>query len=249
GEMINIPVTLHNQGEEDITNFACTWYGAGWDSPLWLEGDISLAKGESKEFTIPVTVPDFGKENRLVFRANVDGATPSSELNQDNNIMIITVQPDGLDIAVKLAPRQPFWEIPLDIGYVHPSVTLEGDIKMEHRVLFEADGYFEANGIKKEDFKFIKASGQEAMENSFSFKVTQPGIYRVKGCIPALDEHGNPIMFEVDFEQYPDINPANNCDEIDIEVRMGAPKGGGVQPIVNPPNYDGDDTIRPVITG
>ncbi len=34
GQTLNISVNLYNQGEEDITDFGCTWYGAGWDNIL-----------------------------------------------------------------------------------------------------------------------------------------------------------------------------------------------------------------------
>ena len=89
------------QGEEAITDFGCTWYGEGWDNIVWLQEDIRLSKGERCSFTIPVTVPAHGEETRLVFRANIDGLTPVSEINLDNNIMIIIVRPEGeIDLAL-----------------------------------------------------------------------------------------------------------------------------------------------------
>ena len=35
----------------------------------------------------------FTRENRLVFKANVNGKNPADELNLENNIMVITIKP------------------------------------------------------------------------------------------------------------------------------------------------------------
>lgn len=100
GELINVPVSLHNAKEKSATDFAATWYGSsdghdprsqGWERPLWKVEGITLGKGEKQDFVIPVTVPEPGQETRLVFRTNINGETPVSELNQSNNMMIIKV--------------------------------------------------------------------------------------------------------------------------------------------------------------
>ena len=61
------------------------------------------------------------------------------------------------------------------------------------------------------------------MRELFSFKVTQPGRYVIRAGIPTEDENGNPILFEIDEKLQPDVNPANNHDEIVIEVGIGPP--------------------------
>lgn len=250
GEMLDIPITLHNIGSEAITDFGCTWYGAGWDKDkmVWKEEEIEVKQGEFTDFTVPVQVPNVGEETRLVFRANIDGKTPDTEVELENNITVITIQPDGLDLAVKLIPQKPFWEIPPDVGYTFPVVTIQGSINMENEMLFQADGFAEVEGIKRDDFLFVKARNEEPMTNSFGFKVTQPGIYKVKACIPAIDEYGNDIMFEFDMQEYKDINPANNCDELEVEVRIGDPRGTK-PPEYKTPEYDGDDHFRIDLVG
>ena len=250
GETLTIPITLHNAGSEAITDFGCTWYGAGWDKDkmVWKEEEIEVKQGEFTDYTVPVQVPNVGEETRLVFRANIDGKTPDTEVELENNITVITIQPDGLDLAVKLIPQKPFWEIPPDVGYTFPVVTIQGSINMENEMLFQADGFAEVEGIKRDDFLFVKARNEEPMTNSFGFKVTQPGIYKVKACIPAIDEYGNDIMFEFDMQEYKDINPANNCDELEVEVRIGDPRGTK-PPEYKTPEYDGDDHFRIDLVG
>lgn len=248
GDKIEIPVTLHNIGSSSITDFACTWYGSGWANPVWTQKEIAVEKGQSLDFTVPVTIPQPGQETRLVFRANIDGKTPKSEINQDNNSMIIIVRPEGFDIAVELTTNQPFWLLPPDIGYIYPIVKLKSTLEIEHEFTIYADGYFEAHGTW-EDFQFIKFRGKPPLDNSFSFRVTAPGIYKVKGCIPAFDAAGNPVLFKVDDEYYQDIDPSNNCDEIEVEVRIGPPVYGDRTPEPELPEFIDDDHIRIGLTG
>jgi len=118
GEPVNIQVTLHNSGAEATTNFGASWWGSGWSNPLMLE-QVTLAKGESRVFNLTVNVPQPGEENRLVFKSNIDGRTPENELNQYNNILVVRVQPQGIDLAITGAP---VWE-PVTI---FPGKTTEG---------------------------------------------------------------------------------------------------------------------------
>ena len=98
GEDININFALHNAGDKQTTDFAATWFGSGWENPVWKVDDIALDKGSKQDFNLSIKVPAAGKETRLVFLANIDGKTPASEQNQENNIMIITVSSD-IDLA------------------------------------------------------------------------------------------------------------------------------------------------------
>ncbi len=111
GQIIDIPVSLHNAGEIETTDFAATWFGStsgsdprsyGWVRPLWKEDNITLDKGEKRDLTIPVKIPDIGQETRLVFLANVDGKTPASEINQENNMMIIKITSEINLVAVDI---------------------------------------------------------------------------------------------------------------------------------------------------
>jgi|GEM_PF-2234334 len=258
GEEITFSVTLTNQGNKGITDFRAVWEGQGDDpikgwqgtNPPWKADEpITLAKGESQTFEVTITVPQPGEPNKLFFKANVDGNTPAQEVVQENNIMAICIGKEGLDIGVKLVPRQPYWQIPSDLGYVHPMIDINFSANIDdHQLPIFADGYKEAVGVKSEDFQMIKFGGEPPMRELFSFKVTQPGRYVIRAGIPTEDESGNPILFKVDEELQPDVNPANNHAEIEIEVGIGPPSQIKTKPDIDT-GYDGGDHIRGDITG
>ena len=163
--------------------------------------------------------------------------------------LLVEWETSGLDIGVELSPRQPYWQIPSDLGYVHPAIDINFSANIDnHQLPIFADGYKEAVGIKSEDFEMIKHGGEPPMRESFSFKVTQPGKYIIRAGIPTEDENGNPILFKVDEELQPDINPANNHAEIVIEVGIGPPSQIKTEPDIDT-GYDGGDHIRGDITG
>ena len=163
-------------------------------------------------------------------------------------VVEVTDQP-GLDIGVELTPRQPYWQIPSDLGYVHPMIDINFSANIDdHQLPIFANGYKEAVGIKSEDFEMIKHGGEPPMRESFSFKVTQPGKYIIRAGIPTEDESGNPILFEVDEELQPDVNPANNHAEIEIEVGIGPPSQIKTEPDIDT-DYVSGDHIRGDLTG
>lgn len=122
----NILVNVNNSGTQAITDFKATWYGsgaAGWANPVWDAGEVNIPAGGSQQFTVPVIVPQPGQENRLVFKANVNGQTPSSELNQENNIMIIRVGNPGVDLKVTINPTKTVY-LSQQPSSVRPGVTI-----------------------------------------------------------------------------------------------------------------------------
>ena len=258
GEEITFPVTLTNQGEKSTTNFMAVWEGQGDDpekgwagsNPPWkAEEPITLAKGESITFDVTITVPQPGEPNKLFFKANVDGKTPAQEVVQENNIMAICIGKEGLDIGVELDPRQPYWQIPSDLGYVHPIIDINFSVNIDdHEWLIIADGYKEVVGITKESLQMVKTSGKPPLQDSISFKVTEPGKYTIRAGIPTEDENGTPILFDIDGELQPDINPANNHDEIVIEVSIGPPSQIKTDPDIDT-GYEGGDHMRSDLTG
>jgi hypothetical protein len=258
GEEITFSVTLTNQGEKSTTNFMAVWEGQGDDpekgwagsNPPWkAEEPITLAKGESITFDVTITVPQPGEPNKLFFKANVDGNTPAQEVVQENNIMAICIGKEGLDIGVELVPRQPYWQIPSDLGYVHPMIDINFSVNIDdHEWLIIADGYKEVVGITKESLQMVKTSGKPPLQDSISFKVTEPGKYTIRAGIPTEDENGTPILFDIDGELQPDINPANNHDEIVIEVSIGPPSQIKTDPDIDT-GYEGGDHMRSDLTG
>ena len=163
-------------------------------------------------------------------------------------VVEVTDQP-GLDIGVELTPRQPYWQIPSDLGYVHPMIDINFSANIDdHQLPIFANGYKEAVGIKSEDFEMIKFGGEPPMRELFSFKVTQPGKYIIRAGIPTEDENGNPILFKVDEELQPDVNPANNHAEIVIEVGIGPPSQIKTEPDIDT-DYVSGDHIRGDLTG
>lgn len=116
GQQITFPIALRNGGEaKETTDFKAVWFGKGsdpaqgWAHPPFDFDKVELEAGESKEFTVTVTVPQPGEENRLVFGCNTDGKTP--ETNQENNITIIRIGNPGVDLAISIA-SQSIWPIP-----------------------------------------------------------------------------------------------------------------------------------------
>ena len=106
GDEITFNVNLFNSGERgDTTDFKAVWEGQGDDPvygwkgkyPPWNAGLVDVCKGDKKTFNVTVTVPD--KAAKLYFKSNTDGNTPVSEINTNNNIMVIVIQPDGIDLA------------------------------------------------------------------------------------------------------------------------------------------------------
>ncbi len=127
GAFLNIPVTLHNAGTQAITDFKAVWYGhgndavGGWANPIWTAGEVDIPAGGFQEFTVPVTTPQAGEENRMVFKANVEGLT--AETNQENNIMIIRIGNPGVDLKVTTEPTRILY-LTQYARYVHPGVTI-----------------------------------------------------------------------------------------------------------------------------
>lgn len=258
GEEITFSVTLTNQGEKSTTNFMAVWEGQGDDpekgwagsNPPWkAEEPITLAKGESITFDVTITVPQPGEPNKLFFKANVDGNTPAQEVVQENNIMAICIGKEGLDIGVKLVPRQTYWQIPMDTGSVYPVIDVISTVNINnHYMPIVANGYKEVAGIKREEFEMVKVSGQPPFNESIGFTATKPGKYVIRAGIPAEDENGNPILFKVDDTLQLDVNPANNHDEVVIEVGIGPPLQDKTMPDIDT-GYVSGDHIRGDLTG
>ncbi len=137
---ITFPVTLRNSGEKAVTDFRAVWYGqgsdptAGWQgtNPAWKSdpAEIELDKNGEQTFniTVPLPVPD-GSKGLLAFKCNVNGNTPATETNQENNLMFIQIKPKGVDIKVvqPTQPRvfklKPGKSVTIDIPYVVVSWT------------------------------------------------------------------------------------------------------------------------------
>ena len=171
-------------------------------------------------------------------------------ISLNTNIMVVHIPvKKGLDIGVKLVPRQTYWQIPVDLGYVHPTIDINFSANIDdHQLPIFADGYKEVVGINKESFQMIKFGGQQPLSELIGFTVTKPGKYIIRAGIPTEDENGNPILFEIDGEMQPDINPANNHDEIVIEVGIGPPSQNKTTPDIDT-GYTGGDHIRGDLTG
>ena len=228
GEIINIPVKLHKGGvEKGTTDFAATWFGTGWANPVWHEQNIELGKGEVKEYSLQVKVPDYGKETRLVFRCNVDGKTPENEVNQDNNIMIIKVEPPGIDVAAGrnyqnvLTQKTPGEKVDT---LLIPTARLVQPSIMEYnepvRVRIRATkgfSYDKTVTLTRKDYYYF--------DEDIRVYFTKPGTYTYEYEVISLDK--------------PDINPANNKATITIKVQQWK----------TPSKPSGDSGIRGNITG
>jgi len=197
GEPVYIQVVLHNSGAEALTNFGASWWGSGWSNPLMLE-QVTLAKGESRVFNLTVNVPQPGQENRLVFKANIDGRTPENELNQYNNILVVKVQPQGIDLAITGAP---VWE-PVTI---FPGETTKGI--MQFKITCSGpEGEYDAvvymNGPAEPKTQNIKIHRTKYVQ--YTYRTGTPGTYwfsaRVEPVgIPDLDWSNNEISVPMKY--------------------------------------------------
>ncbi|MGI5879503.1 MAG: hypothetical protein ACOX6L_02760 [Syntrophomonadaceae bacterium] len=115
GEEITFPVNLYNIGTKGSTDYRAVWGGKGNDPSTGWKGDnppfkatdtkdgeetdlITLDKGESKTFEVTVVVPE--QTSKLYFLANTDKNTPKTEQIQENNMMVIIIEPEGIDLAM-----------------------------------------------------------------------------------------------------------------------------------------------------
>ncbi len=209
GELITFPVTLHNCGAKAITDFKAVWERDGQDpvtgwqgsnSP-WQTEPIELAKGDSKTFDVTVTVPEHPR--RLFFKANIDGLTPATEINQDNNLMAIGIIPDGIDVGIRM---------PLDFSKtVKPGqktdVIINAEIrKHDFALLAEVETILTYPGGSKTEHTTLYRNEQG--EKSFQFYDSKyslgPGTYKFTGQVNVL----NGI----------DINPSNNYGETTVTI-------------------------------
>ena len=217
------------------------------DYPPELKAKVNPCKDDDLFMSLAVVVdPD------AVLSPQSETLEPGQQtwVSLNTNIMVVHIPVEkGLDIGVELTPRQPYWQIPSDLGYVHPIIDINFSVNIDdHEWLIIADGYKEVVGITKESLQMVKTSGKPPLQDSISFKVTEPGKYTIRAGIPTEDENGTPILFDIDGELQPDINPANNHDEIVIEVSIGPPSQIKTDPDIDT-GYDGGDHIRGDITG
>jgi len=171
-------------------------------------------------------------------------------ISLNTNIMVVHIPVEkGLDIGVKLVPRQTYWQIPMDTGSVYPVIDVISTVNINnHYMPIVANGYKEVAGIKREEFEMVKVSGQPPFNESIGFTATKPGKYVIRAGIPTEDENGNPILFKVDDTLQLDVNPANNHDEVVIEVGIGPPLQDKTMPDIDT-GYVSGDHIRGDLTG
>ena len=217
------------------------------DYPPELKAKVNPCKDDDLFMSLAVVVdPD------AVLSPQSETLEPGQQtwVSLNTNIMVVHIPVEkGLDIGVELTPRQPYWQIPSDLGYVHPIIDINFSVNIDdHEWLIIADGYKEVVGITKESLQMVKTSGKLPLQDSISFKVTEPGKYTIRAGIPTEDENGTPILFDIDGELQPDINPANNHDEIVIEVSIGPPSQIKTDPDIDT-GYEGGDHMRSDLTG
>lgn len=109
GSKVSVPVTVWNKGTYGETDLAWIKEGQPWSEGTWLDKEIKLGKYGKKDYTVDFVVSD--KEQKYVFKANVDGKTPAEEKNQSNNTLIITVRPAGVDVACSISPTRPTYTV------------------------------------------------------------------------------------------------------------------------------------------
>ena len=215
GDTVTVNVTLWNEGEHDITNFAWTEYGGGWGNPKWLDTDVELGDGESKNYTVDFVVTD--QPQKYVFAANVYGDKPVYELNKANNSLVIIVAPDGVDLAASIAPTQKTYRAR---SFPYMTACNVSGIRLDN-------GEFEVPAV----INVTLSDGQNRVFNH-TFKAGgkwgQPAIWDIKkpGTYTA--------RVEIQPIGYKDTNPANNVATCTFTI---------VAQEITPPKNTGDEDI------
>ncbi len=216
GETVTVNVKLNNKGDKDITNFAWTEYGGGWGNPKWLDTDVELDDGQSKDYTVDFVVTN--QPQKYVFAANVYGDKPRYELNKANNSLVIIVAPDGVDLAASIAPTQKTYRarsFPYMTACNVSGIRLDnGDYEVPAVInVTLSDGQ---NRVFNHTFKAGGKWGQPAI-----WDIKKPGTYTARVEIQPIG--------------YKDTNPANNVATCTFTV---------VAQEITPPKNTGDDDIR-----
>lgn len=122
GETITAWVTIHNTGNIDAaTDIGSNWQGEGnnWATTQFYYSDSSIgtipAESKRTPVAIPIVIPDVAKT--IWFKANVDGQTPASEINLENNLTsaIVRPKPKNADVGVAISVND---TRPVDWDYV-----------------------------------------------------------------------------------------------------------------------------------
>jgi len=208
GEPVNVQVILHNSGAEALTNFGASWWGSGWSNPLILE-QVTLNKGESQIFNLTVNVPQPGEENRLVFKANIDGKTPENELNQYNNILVVNVKPRSVDLAIKGEPIAGYNRVlPIDENYkiaAHVNYRITRKDGGTEPIQAVVTMYGPA-GTQSETITI----GQKRTTATYYFSTCTPGTYTYSAEVWPVD--------------LTDANPGDNKTSLSVKFTRKVPK-------------------------
>lgn len=109
GQIIDAWVTIHNTGNvAESTDIGSNWQGEGnnWATTQFSYSKESIgaipAKSSRTPVRIPITIPDSAQT--IWFKANIDGNTPTSEINQVNNFAsaIVRPKPKNADVGVTI---------------------------------------------------------------------------------------------------------------------------------------------------
>lgn len=215
GEVVNVTVSLNNSGEKAITDFKAVWFGhgndavGGWNSPIWQAEpkDIEVGKGEQKTFTVPVTIPQPGQETRLVFAVNQSKKHPSLERSFENNLMIIKVEPEGVDIEADL-PDEPFVYIikPGETANVYVPLIIKRNDTGETPVNVDVKYSGPFGDISKQVTLAGFSIGENITGYDIKFSTSKPGTYKI-------DASAWPVGVT-------DIKPENNTDQATVIVKL-----------------------------
>lgn len=109
GTQITIPAMVFNSGNIDTTDFAACWNGGSWANPVSKATNLTIDKGQKVNTPVAVTIP--ATTQKLWLRANVDSKTPATEKNLSNNVIGVTVGPEGVDLSVTIHPAATTYNI------------------------------------------------------------------------------------------------------------------------------------------
>lgn len=172
-----------------------------------------------------VTVPE--KTTKLWLKANVNGKTPTSEVNQSNNTICVTVGPNGVDLALFLDAVPEVMEIPRSMstypGKVYVTAVRNGydttpiDATITVYTPFGTK-YFNATGLKGGDSQEFTIDCPVSVAGNYVFN----GIIEPPSGLTDTDSSNNQASCTmVITRQAPAPAPQTNDGDSKIEGQLG----------------------------
>ncbi len=93
GDTIQLPLLVNNDGCSASTSIRAVWRDEADHAVLFELEDVTVPGKSSLELNVPVVIPELEHSDKLLVTINPDKNEPGSELNFDNNSIVMTLKP------------------------------------------------------------------------------------------------------------------------------------------------------------